>query len=459
MKGVRTEHPEYTATASQRTRCNDVVAGQDAVYAGGSSYLPRLHDQATDDYTAMQQRGTFFNATARTLAGWHGMLFRKPPEIDIDASIKAFESDIDLSGGSLADLIKNISREHIVSGRAGLMVDYPRLPDDVVGQITLSVAEASNVRPYIKSYKAADIINWRYGTRNNKSSLELVVLVESSPINKDDFGHELKPRYRVLDLLTGVYRQRVFEIGDRGEDVLVYEFTPLLNGRQMDFIPFKMSGDGVPLLLDLADMNLSHFRSTVIYEHGCHFTGLPQAYISGYRKDDGETLYIGGASAWIFPEQGTAAAYLEFSGQGLSALKENIELKQRQMVTLGLRMLGEDKKAAETATTALISRAGENSILASIANDVSALVSSILNMMSLWKGSTGQNTVKINRDFIPETMAPDELNALVAAWQSGAISSQVKFDRLKAGEIIPQETTFDEEEARLMDAAPSVALR
>ena len=52
---------------------------------------------------------------------------------------------------------------------------------------------------------------------------------------------------------------------------------------------------------------------------------------------------------------------------------------------------------------------------------------------------------KLNSDFEASLLSATEIQALVAAWQSGAISRDTLLDNLRMGEIVPSERTNEEE--------------
>jgi hypothetical protein len=56
--------------------------------------------------------------------------------------------------------------------------------------------------------------------------------------------------------------------------------------------------------------------------------------------------------------------------------------------------------------------------------------------------------VRLNTDFSAQTMSSQELTAVVAAWQAGAISQETMFDLFRRGEILPPGRT-DAAEKRL----------
>src|SRR5512136_3045725 len=76
---VNSTHPGYDASALDWARARDVLAGEDAVKAGGEKYLPRLDAQTDDEFAAYVKRASFFNASARTCEAYLGLVFRRPP--------------------------------------------------------------------------------------------------------------------------------------------------------------------------------------------------------------------------------------------------------------------------------------------------------------------------------------------------------------------------------------------
>jgi len=227
----------------------------------------------------------------------------------------------------------------------------------------------------------------------------------------------------------------------------------------MAYIPFYFIGvddttpaTDEPPLIDLVDLNLAHYRTNADYSHGLHFTGLPTAVVSGYTPENPtDKLYIGSSTAWVFPDPQAKATFLEFTGQGLSALEKAIDRIEQQMATIGARLLSPEKKATETAQTAQIHRAGESSILSAIANTISIGLSQALVTFSEWAGVKGEASITLNTDFLPPEMTPQELTALLSGWQMGApgLSDQGLFDILQKREVVMPDVTLEEEQERI----------
>ena len=269
-----------------------------------------------------------------------------------------------MSGLSLHQFAEMVAEEVVKIGRCGVLVDHPPMTE----ALTVAQAESMGMRPYMRLYDAESIINWRTDRIAGTETLTLVVLEEEYQEWKDEFEYKCIKQWRVLDLPEGVYRQRVFRKNDRGDFYVESQTIPTSQGKAIAQIPFEFFGvrdnsPGVdkPPLLDLVDVNLSHYRTTADYEHGLHFTGLPTPVVTGFYADEQSAqLRIGSGTAWLLPDPAAKAFYLEFSGQGLSELREALRAKESMMATLGARILAPEKSVQETAQTAAIHRAGEN---------------------------------------------------------------------------------------------------
>jgi hypothetical protein len=457
---VKAQHPKYKEALSKWERCKDAEDGQDAIHDKGVTYLPKLKDQDDESYKAYKTRANFFNATSRTIAGLTGLLLRKAPSIDVNPQVESLFENITSCGESLYDLTSEVVGEVLEVGRIGLLVDVPRAK---AAGLTVADATTLNIRPFISTYDARCIINWRTKKINNISTLTLVVLQEDEEIDKNEFEFECEPRFRVLDLENDkVYRQRLFKVNDKGEDIVLEEFRPLMRGATLDYIPFVfINSDDLtpdicePPLIDLVNINLAHYRVSADYEHGCHFTGLPTPIVSGYTpQSDTEKLYIGSTSAWVFPDSNAKASFLEFSGQGLTALENNMQAKQEQMAVLGARMIAVEKRAVEAAESLAIRQSGENSALVNMGLVISKGMQKILFIFSDWLVNDTNVTFELNKDFVGTPLSAQDLTALIAAWQSGAISQETLFKNLKAGELYDDTDTFEDEQSKI-DANPA----
>jgi hypothetical protein len=471
--GVKQRHKLFDIYLLKWQRCRDVVAGQDAIYAASYRYLPKLIDEEPSEYEARLKRTPFYNATWRTIAGFVGLLFRRPPMIEVPKKLEDLLKDVTTTGVTFTAFAQDVALEDLSVSRVGVLVDHPTGPlnNPDGSPLTLAQAEAIGLRPSMTMYKAENIINHRYEFIGNARVLTQVRLMETASVRLNEFETDEEARIRVLDLFQGRYRVRIYK--EQDESQIGGEIFPLMNGKPLDHIPFYFIGpDGTdaefvePVLIDLVDMNLKHFQVSADYEHGCHMTGLPTPVISGYQEtgafqENGQPVqerkfYIGSTTAWVFPNADASATFLEFTGQGLQALEKNLDRKEAQMAAIGARMLAPEKSGVEAAETLAMRHSGEQSILSAIAVAVSEGLTKALETFAQWANIQGEIKFDISRDFAPFAITPQALTALLAAVQAGRISHESFFDLLKRGDLIDSDLKFEDEQARIDSDASSM---
>ena len=477
---VNTAHPDYETMLPKWLRARDVLAGEDAIKAGGTKYLPKLAEQVDDDYHAYKMRGVFFNATARTLAGYVGMIFRKPPYLRLPQAGSAlgkamaeFNNDTDLLGTSLYGYAKQVVSEVVSVGRCGSLVDWE------------GGAEQGEDRAYVALYRAEQILNWRVERVNGRNIATLVVLHEpegGARLNPaDPFDSTTGEQIRVLKLVDGSSLMAdgskeglrcVVEVWRPGKNprewVLADTRVPMRLGRPLPLLPFVFHGPDharaavspVPLD-DIIAVNLGHYRMDADYKHGLHFTALPTAWVSGFDKQS--CLKIGSSVAWVADHLGAQAGFLEFQGQGLTSFERALDHAERLMSVLGSRLLEGQKKIAETAEAMQIRQSGEDSILGAMAASVSESLTQALRWVFWWNSTVAlpeevtdeEALLDLNTDFRTHGMSAQEITALVAAWQNGAISQDTMFELFRRSEILPDGRRNEEENSLIKVGQPA----
>lgn len=466
---VDSPHLQYEQKADTWRTMRDVIAGHQAIQKAGDRYLPKLggHDnteQGNKEYRAYLNRATFFNATARVVDALTGMILRKDPSIKTPSGLKDVLDDITLGGKPFSQFCEQVIEEVMAVNRVGVLVDFPS-GEGLDGKVvTLDLAQRMGLRVYAAMYRAEDVINWRTTRVGGKTVLSLVVLRECvhEVDPADVFKIKEKLRYRVLELEGSFYKQTVWEALSGANNTQVWtkisELFPLQNGKKLAEIPFEFfsaAGNDTdvadPVLLDLAVVNLAHYRNTADLEHGLHFTGLPTAWVAGV--DTKDSYRIGSGTAWVFKSEKARAEYLEFKGEGLKQLSDAVKDKEQQMAALGARMLAPEKKAAETSDTVAQKRQGETSSLAALAHSVSRGLTRVLQWMAGWHNVSGEVNVVLNTDFNVVMLSPQAITALLQAVVTGNISTQSFYEAMVKGEAISGTRTFEEEQALIAEDA------
>ena len=479
---VNSTHAEYDATFEAWSRARDVMSGDDAVKAAGVRYLPRLDSQTDQEYMAYKERASFFNATSRTSEGYVGLIFRRPPFIKVPDSnsglggaLSEFLNDADMLGTPFLGYSKEVVSEVVSVGRAGTLVDWEH--------------ENEN-RVYASLYAAENILNWRVDRINGRNVTTMVVLHEPNgghvPSGDDPFMTVSREQIRVLKLVPcekvvesekQAYscvveiwqREEKKSRRDKSEWKLIETRMPLRLGKPLPLIPFVFHGPnhsqaGVQKLplADIIAVNLDHYRLDADYKHGIHFTALPTAWVSGFDKS--ANLRIGSSAAWVTETPGATAGFLEFTGQGLETFERAMDRDERLLAVLGSRLLEGQKKVGETAQAIELRQSGENSILSNVAANVSSSLTQVMRWAYWWNSTeespddvtNEQVFVELNSDFSTKGMSAQEIQAVVAAWQAGAISRDTMLDLFRRGEVLPEGRT-NQEEVHLLMTSPGVA--
>lgn len=462
---VNTPHPEVEASINGWVRIRDTLAGEEQVKSRGTAYLPGLTGAERDEYEGYKTRALFYNATARTVAGLVGAVYRKPPMLEWPESLEAFLENVTGAGTPFEIFSKQAVEENIALGRVGVLVDLPEDGGEV---------------PYLTLYRAEDIISWRQTVMAGETVLSQVVLHEVvEEEGKDEFEVKYVDQWRVLKLTSennsAIYTQEVWRKvegqpqGSGGEFVMMGgAIIPSRRGERLGYIPFVVIGPsdiGMSVekspIQDLVDVNLSHYRTSADLEHGAHFTALPTYWATARATESGTPSFrVGSGVAWVLDEEGKAGI-LEYTGGGLSALETRLAEKQKLMAVLGARLLEDQKKGQEAAQTVRMRHSGEHATLASISDTTSRGLTIAMRWAAWWMGVNDSGleaiSVKLNKDFLDEPLSGEDLKAAVLAWQSGAISWPTLFWNLKNGEWIPEETNEEDEKAQI-EAEPPLAM-
>ena len=442
-------HPQYLRWLPIWKRCRDVRSGADAVKATRELMLPRASGMSEEAYSAYVKRAQVFGAFARTIDGLLGCLFRSPPSVTASDDLTDQLEDVTLLGQDLAAFATHLLGELLTTGRAALMLDV--LVDD----------ETNNPRPYWKVLTAEQVIAWdrQDGRVTRIAWKEIVVEVDS------DGEYQSSERLRIAVMIDGVYVLRTYrQQEESGLDwALLNESTPEhTNGPLdhieiliVDLVPSAGATPAEPPLLALSDAVIGHYQLSADLRHALHYTALPTPWVAGRGgAGDGEPLRIGSMTAWDLP-QGASVGMLEFTGPGVEAIAAEMTRAEQHMAALGGRLLAEPTRAAETEKTTRIKSSSETSILMGMVSTSSAALTQMLRWHAEWIGESPDDvTVTLNKEFFDTKLSPQELTALVAAWQSDAMTAHDLIWNLRHGDRLDPGRT-DEDVLNDLRASPT----
>lgn len=439
-KKIDLTHPTFHRYHHQWAMCRDCYEGEAAIKSEErcEHYLPMLSGQDAEDYRLYLRRAVFTSIFATVVNGRIGQVFRRPPKYEFSDEFQMWQESVSQNRLDLNGFVKRVLTEIFTVGRCGILVDM----DQEGGE------------PYFALYKAEDIKNWKA----ERGEL-LACSLKETPVEEtydEDEGYSISHaevcRYLVLSD-EGIYQQEVYKRDKKtGEMELQETITPTINGTPMTFIPFTFINtndisEGVtkPPLFDLSAVNLAHYRNSADYEQILHMTAIPTPYGTGL--DDGESLETIGATHFkALRNENAKLGLLEFSGQGASAIKDSMEDKMGHMAVLGGAIVARRRGQVETAETARIRSASENSLLETICDSVEQGIESALKHVSSWMGWSDEILVALNRDFINDQFDAQTLTAVNQAEMTGVLSKEAAFELRKRMEVYPENWTFQQEQ-------------
>lgn len=440
-------HPSYADHLADWLLVEDVCAGEKVVKSKKETYLPKLHGQTDEEYLKYQRRATFFGATKRTREALIGMLLRKPPKITLpDGEIEKLTSDIDLEGGTVKNWVRAACAQTSSTGRGVTIVDY----------------SDEEKRPYLSFYPAVNVLNWHEERINGRKELTLLILKECNE-TRDGSTVAIREQFREYSLTPEGTVQVILKTVGTNDSILSGEpIIPLRRGRPLKRIPaiphnashLGWSVGEIPLL-DIANLNIHLYMASADIWNGRHVAGVPTPWATGV-DDGGDQLILGTAKAWTTSDPNAKFGFLEFTGQGLQALKEGVEEIKGEMATLGARLLFDNKKDAESFDTVKLRAVAETAALSNMSGFLSASLTQALRLFIWWEGTQESPEdldpkigVMVNDDFVDTPLDSTQLTALVAALMADAISFDTFYHQLETGEIYPPEWDKEKEIAAI----------
>lgn len=465
---VKTERKDYAKAKPDWDLVTTVVAGERAVKARKEKYLPMPNplDSSEANVKRFEQylaRAVFYNATGRTERGLVGSVFGKAPEMSVPTVLDYLSKDADGSGVGIHQQAQSVLRGVLRCGRHALLVDYPKTE----GAASAYEQQTGGLRATIMSYPAEAVINWRTEVVGAVRRLSLVVIKEARDVSSNEFEAKSEDRYRVLKLVGGVYTVEIWEKSGEGL-TLASSHTPKNGASQTwSFIPFTFVGannndpevDSAPLL-DLATLNLAHYRNSADYEDSIFFSGQPQPWMAGLTTEwrdwlHKEKVYVGSRTVIPLPEKGSFGFA---QAQPNTLAKEGMDQKEKQMSTLGARLV-QRGGAQRTATEAEDDNEAEHSVLSLAAENVSEAYTMALKWAAAFMLNTGKPTeeelYQLNTDFAVHSLDPQLITAVIAAWQAGKVPASDVWAQFRKWGLIDPEKTDEQLKDELEGEHPS----
>lgn len=462
--------PDYKSAAWQRmlpgwTLCEDVMGGTQAIRAKTTQYLPQAPLEQQDEYNRRLLRTEFYNGFERTVRGLTGMVFRRNIELSDDVPEPLVEDweNID-GGGTHGDVFSRLVFEDgMVDGMAAILVDFPSLPKGAA--LTLADEKRMGLRPYWVHVKAKQIVSARVKSIFGRVVLTQAVIEEHAMVADGPFGEKDECRYRVFRLNTTPYEtgkgpltvtwevwtEQTLQGGAKallmtGNGTLANQtaipLVPVYCGPRL--APFEVK----PPLLDLAYANIAHYQVQSDHRYSLHIASVPILVFKGRDTSGGKQAV--GPNVGIDVDKDGDVKYVEHAGTALEATRNELKDLETRMASLGLAMLQQETRAAETAEAKRIDKAEQDSALAVAARGLQDAIEQALIYHAAYRRVETGGSVLVNREFEELTLTPQMIQALSSLQIAGQISLDTLWDMLETGNLMPEDFEPEKEKLKLV---------
>jgi len=462
---LSSKHPLYSKYLEDWQLCRDCYSGERAVKDAGFKYLPATASMIADGarntnsagwsaYQAYKTRAVFHEFFAEAVETFIGMMWNKPPVIELPAALEGMREKATVQGETLEQLLRRVNEHQLVTGRLGLLADFPEAPT------------TDQVTPYLALYEDLHIINWDDGIREQigYDRLNLVVLDETNDERNAEFLWERVEKYRVLTLGSpSADREEVGDLIYQTAVIIGTEFNeeemvvPSYKGNTLTKLPFVFinSKDIVtnpddPPLLGLANLCMAIYRGEADYRQTLFMQGQDTFVVINGKEES----YKIGAGSIINVAEGGDAKFVGVNSQGLPEMREALQ-NDKQLAQQKAGKLADMNSGQRQSGEALKTRLGsQTATLNQIALSGAAGLEQLLRTCAEWVGAN-PDEVKItpNLEFDTIPMTGQDLTQLVSAKNMGApISTETIHDQMVARGMTKK--TFEEEMDAINEEAP-----
>jgi len=442
------QHPEYKENIERWKLADNICSSRNV-----EQYLIELNptDTSTENIARNKQykeRAVLYTIAGHTLQGLIGLLFSKPPIIELPSQLEYMLANVDGSGVSINQQAQDSSSNVIKKGRSGLFVTYPKTE----GAVSRADMDNGSLVATINKVEAEQVINWATETKGSKTFLSLVVIHESVEVVTDYEIEEIE-QLRELALIDGVFNVREWRKDDKKEWQIFSESIPTDSaGNTWSEIPFTFIGsqsntsvlDDAPIY-PLVKINVAHYRNSADYEDSVWYVGQAQPWMSGINKTHIDLMkkndmYVGSRSLLGVP---TGESFGFASADPNPLVRQAMLDKLEMLIGLGARFVQENGRV-KTASEDNNDEKAQHSTLGLVSVNISEAYTQAIQWAARYMGASEDGTYTATMDFISPTASAQDIQAMFTGFISGAYPISSYFRWLKKMDLEDENKTLEE---------------
>lgn len=411
---ITTVHPDYDKVCKRYALIRAIVNNE------ACHYIRTIDPDDPCRNRQYREDAILTNFTNFTKEGLSGLVFSKPPVIELPSEMEYLLEDATGTGVNIWQFSQSTVSEVLQLGRHALLPEFHN----------------DTKKAYLKPYAAEAIDHWRVAMINGIVQPWMIKLVEYVDAPSDDpFNADKIKQYRVLLLqpINGewVYTQEVWQetVDERdkiGSWKVIETSTPVdADGNTFDYIPLQFLGsvnndwvvDFQPLY-DISVLNVGHYKNSADYEESIFITGQPFLVINTgdvgsldeFKQANPNGIKFGSRSYMTVGSGGDGKLLQANANQLVSqAMKEKLE----QAAQIGARLI-ESAGGRETAEAAKIRYGSQHSALYTLTSNISWGIARALQTVCRFMGVSPESVkYKLNDQFFDEKADP---NLIAQMW-------------------------------------------
>jgi len=433
-----------------------------------SLFFPALKSEEAENYIRRLSNMAPNNIYKKAISSVIGIMTRKNPMI---SNPDKADSDFLLNVGNSLDYKKIINRKiapALLSGFGGIFVDYSGY------SVVWNVFDARNISK--RNLKKINISGEEYLTR--------VVIVTDECRENEEYEKKIEKSAFCMKLIDRAMLQSFLDgeeveatEGENGNDfVSVYEkyeeeregivrksfgFFKNKSGESFDKIPFFLFGsDGYqPPFYAAAKKSFKYAEVESLFEESLMVANYPMLV----HKTDGNALEVSqdgsgksvvkiSAKSIIPIGVNESLEFLEWNGKSFEATERRLDKMEYQIVSMIVNRLS-DQSTERTKAQYEGEQMTNTAVIVTLVDSAEIAIQQATVASAFFLGIKNEKipVIKINRDFIKETVDPNFINAIMNSWDSKFMSGETATKILQEKEVMPDATNFRTEQERIQE--------
>jgi len=200
-----------------------------------------------------------------------------------------------------------------------------------------------------------------------------------------------------------------------------------------------------PPLMDLAWINLTHWRSSSEQRHCLAIGRRPFPAFLGFDEEELTSANIGPHSGVRSTKSDASVMIVEPTGAAIESGRQDLQDLKEEMATFGPALLIR-KPVQKTATEATNEKQDSDSDLGTMAVGMEDAMNTALKFTAMWSGKDKGGTVEVNKKFPAISLSREQLDALIKASERGWLSRVALLQSFISDGTLPADFNIEEDQ-------------